>query len=158
MATNTKLHGRQLKNSTLPRIAVDQDFEQFLSSLALKTEVEAAKSDTTIIASNGLEKDATGIMTVKVGTLVGFNKDNAITLKTENLFKRGLMAGAIDGVNKVFQYSENFASNSESLILNGIELQVNEDYTIDYGKGEITLLEPPQIGDRMWIRGAVVEV
>lgn len=157
MATNTKLHGRQLKNSTLPRIAVDQDFEQFLSSLALKTEVEAAKSDTTIIASNGLEKDATGIMTVKVGTLVGFNKDNAITLKTENLFKRGLMAGAIDGSNKTFQYSENYAPFSESLILNGLILFAGEDYTIDYSLGEVTLNDPPQVGDRLWCTGAVIE-
>ena len=61
------------------------------------------------------------------------------------------IVGAIDGVNTIFDSSQNFEPGTMEIMLNGVDLSIDDDYT-ETGPSEVTFVEAPETGDKIIFR------
>ena len=75
----------------------------------------------------------------------------AQVLQLSNVLIGEVPAGLINGVNKVFTTTQVFQAVSTRLDLNGIIQILPDEYT-ESGVQEITFVNPPKVGDALYIQ------
>ena len=71
--------------------------------------------------------------------------------RVQNFSSNRTLVGAIDGINTIFNTSENFEPGTVEIMLNGIDLSIVDDYT-ETGSNEVTFVEAPEIDDKLIFR------
>ena len=71
--------------------------------------------------------------------------------RVQDFSSNGTIVGAIDGINTIFDSSQNFEPGTVEIMLNGVDLSIDDDYT-ETGPNEVTFVEAPQAGDKIIFR------
>jgi hypothetical protein len=66
-----------------------------------------------------------------------------------DLVKHETLTGTIDGSNTVFTFANDYVSGAQLVVLNGLRQVLTDDYT-ETDTDEITFVEAPQTGDKLW--------
>ena len=71
--------------------------------------------------------------------------------RVQDFSSNATIVGAIDGINTIFDASENFEPGTVEIMLNGVDLSIDDDYT-ETGPNEVTFMEAPETGDKIIFR------
>lgn len=71
--------------------------------------------------------------------------------RVQDFSSNATIVGAIDGVNTIYDSSQNFEPGTMEIMLNGVDLSIDDDYT-ETGPNEVTFVEAPEIGDKIIFR------
>ena len=71
--------------------------------------------------------------------------------RVQDFSSNATIVGAIDGVNTIYDSSQNFEPGTMEIMLNGVDLSIDDDYT-ETGPNEVTFVEAPQAGDKIIFR------
>lgn len=126
-----KANREDLQNLAIPNIA------GLVDALALKVDKEAGKALST--------NDFTDAYKAQL--------DNPpVTYeRVQDFSSNATIVGAIDGLNTIYDSSQNFEPGTMEIMLNGVDLSIDDDYT-ETGPNEVTFVEAPEIGDKIIFR------
>ncbi|MCC4211340.1 hypothetical protein [Leeuwenhoekiella parthenopeia] len=71
--------------------------------------------------------------------------------RVQDFSSNATIVGAIDGVNTIYDSSQNFEPGTMEIMLNGVDLSIDDDYT-ETGPNEVTFVEAPETGDKIIFR------
>lgn len=126
-----KANREDLQNLAIPNIA------GLVDALALKVDKEAGKALST--------NDFTDAYKAQL--------DNPpVTYeRVQDFSSNATIVGAIDGLNTIYDSSQNFEPGTMEIMLNGVDLSIDDDYT-ETGPNEVTFVEAPETGDKIIFR------